>query len=242
MDPIAIASASGLRTRVQALDILANNIANSSTAGFKSDHEFSSLFDSIDGEASAQNLTSANNGWTDFSQGTILPSGNPLNFALSGPGLFAVDGKGGQLYTRNGSFIVSTSGELMTTEGYPVRAKGGGRITLAPGVEVKADAQGRLSQNGQPVGQLEIVRFQKPTDLGKQGANYYKTSGPGIKSQESEATVTQAALEGSNVSTAEATVRLVNVMRHYESLQKAVSLSTEMSRKAIEEVARVSGS
>src|SRR5271156_1406174 len=132
MDPVAVSAASGLRSRMEALDMLANNLANASTGGFKLDREFYSLFtvadDSMEGEATPTKLPVVQKQWTDFSQGALQPTGNPLDLALSGKGFFQVTGPSGPLYTRNGSFVLSPTGVLSTGEGYPVTTDGGGTI------------------------------------------------------------------------------------------------------------------
>jgi flagellar hook-basal body protein len=99
MDPLLISAASGMKARMESLDMLANNIANSGTSGFKADREFYNLYQ--------QELPLVETRWTDFSQGTVLATGNPLNMALSGPGFFALNGPAGTVYTRNGNFQIS---------------------------------------------------------------------------------------------------------------------------------------
>src|SRR5271157_3484335 len=100
MDSLTIAALSGLRSRMESLDLLANNLANSATAGFKRDQEFYGVFS---GDESESTLPVIQKQWTDFSPGTLQVTGNPMNVALSGSGFFAVNGHSGPLYTRNGS-------------------------------------------------------------------------------------------------------------------------------------------
>src|SRR5579871_1171642 len=104
MDPLLISAASGMKARMESLDMLANNIANTGTAGFKADREFYGLFE--------QELPVIERQWTDFSQGMVTPTGNPLNLALSGQGYFALNSPTGVVYTRNGNFQVSKSNQL----------------------------------------------------------------------------------------------------------------------------------
>ena len=86
---------------------------------------------------------------------------------------------------------------------------------------------------------LAIVDFPNPAGLSKQGGNYFRTADPAARPTASIATVNQGHLEASNTGSAEAAVRLVNVMRQFEMLQKAVSVGSDMSKRAIEEVAKV---
>src|ERR1035438_10458769 len=102
MDPMTVAAASGLRSRMESLDLLANNLANAATTGYKGDSEFYGLYtsaegrDPVSGEASFS-LPSVERQWTDFSQGTMLPTGSPLDVAISGHGFLAVNGRSGPL-------------------------------------------------------------------------------------------------------------------------------------------------
>lgn len=240
MDQAAIAAASGLHARMQALDMLSNNLANSSTSGFKLDREFYTLFsseDSGDVEGPSQ-LPYVNSQWTDFSQGTITPTGNPLDLALTGQGFFTVNGPNGPLYTRNGAFQLSASGTVVTSDGYPVQGTAGPIQTISrETIQVAAD--GSITQDGQKIGQLQIVNFQNQRVLRKMGSTYFTNSQPSQQPTSSTATVSQGKLEGSNVQAAESAVQLVGVMRQFEMLQKAVMQTTDMNKQAITEVARV---
>jgi flagellar basal-body rod protein FlgF len=240
MDPISALAASGLRARMESLDMLANNIANASTGGYKADREFYSLYiapDAAEGNGSAT-MPVIERPWTDLSQGVVHATGNPLDVALSGPGFFAVEGPSGPLYTRNGSFHISPGGVLVTSEGYPVRGAGGARLTLAPERPVEIAEDGSIQQDGALAGRLEVVDFPAAA-LAKQGDNYFRAAGGSAAPAASNASVEQGRLEASNTGSAESAVRLVSLMRQFEMLQKAVGLAGDMSRKAIEEVAKV---
>src|SRR5579859_2921089 len=119
MDPISILAAGGIRSRMESLDLLANNLANAATSGYKSDREFYSLFTSDYAQGNTSTLPLVERKWTDFSQGLLQNTSNPMDVALSGNGFFAVNGPSGPLYTRNGSFQVGYSGNLSTSDGYP---------------------------------------------------------------------------------------------------------------------------
>src|SRR5579872_5066630 len=102
MDPLTISAASGLRSRMETLDLLANNLANAETSGYKTDHEFYGLYTSADaydplGSGFVSTLPVVEKQWTDFSQGTLNATGNPLDVALSGRGFIAVNGPTGPL-------------------------------------------------------------------------------------------------------------------------------------------------
>lgn len=235
---MSVAAAGGLRARMEALDMLANNIANASTAGFKRDGEFYGIYESAESNSYSAALPLIEKPWTDFSQGTLQQTGNPLDLALSGEGFFAVQGPSGPLYTRTGSLRVLSSGVLATNEGHGLRLVGGGVLRVQPGAfEIATD--GTVRQSGQTLGRLEIVNFPRGS-LVKQGATLFRPADPATSpTVAAETEVHQGKVEGANVSTAESAVRLVNLMRQFESLQRAVSIGSEMNRKAVEEVAKV---
>ena len=240
MDPITAVAASGMRARMESLDLLANNVANASTGGYKADREFYSLY--VGPESAAESdppstMPVIERHWTDHSQGVLQNTGNALDMALSGKGFFAVDGPKGPLYTRNGNFHLAADGRLVTAEGYPVRGATGTPLALQGSATIDVASDGTVQQNGAVVGQLAIVDFTSTAGLAKQGDTYFIASGPGAPA--SGATVEQGKLEASNSGTADAAVRLVSIMRQFEMMQKAVSLGEDMSKQAIEQVAKV---
>ncbi len=241
MDQVAITAASGLRARMQELDMLANNLANSGTGGFKLDREFYSLFSAGEGGAiegeSDTTLPVIQKQWTDFSQGTLQPTGNPLDLAISGRGFFAVNGPSGTLYTRNGSFKVSADGTLTTQEGYSVSGANG-PIQVPEKSPITVGTDGTITQGGNSIGTLELVSFADPSALGKMGNSYF-IAGAQKPTPADGVEITQGAVEGSNVTAAESAVRLVGVMRQFEMLNKAISLTSDMDKKSVDEVARI---
>jgi flagellar basal-body rod protein FlgF len=249
MDQIAATAASGLRARMEALDILSNNLANSNTGGFKLDREFYSLYQ---GEqevpANGQQPTTLpviQKGWTDFQQGLLTPTGNPLDLALSGKGFFAVDGPSGPLYTRNGAFKLSPSGVLTTMDGFPVRGvsppnQPAKKIQTVSQNPIQITPDGTVQQDGQTLGQIQVVDFADTSALTKMGSSYFRVTDPKVKAAPAmDATVGQGKIENSNVAPAESAVRLVDLMRQYEMLQKAVNVAADMNKRAIDQVARV---
>ena len=242
MDGISLTAASGMRARMESLELLANNLANVETGGFKADREFYSLYTSPDASADPQTgvfqtLPVIEHHWTDLAQGDLRATGNPLDFAIDGDGLFSVQTPRGVRYTRNGNFRVSSAGLLITNEGDSVLAKGGSPIKLQPGVPVEVGTDGSVRQNGQATGQLDVAAFD-PGSINKEGHNYFAVI-PGTRPKPAGGTVLQGKLETSNVGAPESAVRLVAIMRQFEMLQKAMNIGNELNRRAIEEVARV---
>jgi flagellar basal-body rod protein FlgF len=242
MDPITAIAASGLRARMESLDLLANNVANAATGGYKADREFYSLYVAPEAASNdpAATMPVIERPWVDHAQGTLQTTGNPLDFALSGRGFFAVNGPNGPLYTRNGNFRIASDGQLVTGEGYAVRSRQGAPLTIAGRLPVEVATDGTITQDGNVIGKLEVVDFTSTAGLSKQGANYFRLGDPSEKPVPAPSTsVEQGSLEASNAGSAEAAVRLVTVMRQFEMLQRAVSIGGEMNKKAVEEVAKV---
>ncbi|HEY6392897.1 MAG TPA: flagellar hook basal-body protein [Bryobacteraceae bacterium] len=245
MDPLTTSAASGMRARMESLDMLANNIANSSAPGFKADREFFGLYLSQEAAESPEGtnppvLPVIERHWTDFAQGSMTPTGSPLDLALNGKGFFVANSPSGPVFTRDGSFRASKNGEIETLDGYTIQGADGKPILLDNSKPVEISPDGMVRQGGQDVSRISIVEFQDPSALSKRGNNYFRLDvstvqpGPATNAQ-----VEQGKLESANFQPAESAVRLVNVMRQFETLQKAMSIGVEMNKRAVDEVARV---
>jgi flagellar basal-body rod protein FlgF len=234
MDQLLINAASGMKARMDSLDMLANNMANSGTAGFKTDREFYNLYE--------QSLPVVERQYTDHSQGQLLPTGNPLNVALSGKGFFALNAPSGVVYTRAGDFRVSTLNQLETHEGYTLRnvLDNGKPITVDPKQKIDIGKDGTVQQGGQDLGQIEIAQPASPSDsLKKLGSTYFALLDKnGAVPSAKDTEVLQGQIEQSNVPVADVAVKLISIMRQFEMMQKAINLGTEMNKQAIAEVAK----
>lgn len=245
MDPLLTAAAGGIRSRIESLDILANNLANINTVGFKGDQERYSSYVSQSAQSdpafdgnSPNVVPDLARQWIDFSQGVVQKTDRDLDIAIAGKGFLSVEGPQGKLYTRNGNLQVKPDGSVITHEGYPVLGKDGKPLKIDPQQAIEITARGEINQQGRSAGQLALFDSASSDGVSKVGNSYFRWSAPpnpinGID-------VRQGYLENSNTSPAQSAVRLVSIMRQFETLQKAVTLSTEMNRKAVEEVGRVS--
>jgi len=235
-------AASGLRSRMESLDLVANNVANATTGGYKADREFYSLYASAEAGDTSQTATMPviERPWIDLGQGVLQSTGNTLDMALSGHGFFTVQSPGGPLYTRNGSFHLAADGTLATADGYPVSGTNGAVLRLQTTGKIEVSRDGTVSQDGQAVGQLQVVDFPGAAGLAKQGNNYFRSSAAAPSSAAGTGTtVEQGKIEASNTGTAESAVRLISIMRQFEMLQKAASTAFDMSKQAVEQVAKV---
>jgi flagellar basal-body rod protein FlgF len=241
MDGISISAASGMRSRMQSLDLLANNLANVETSGYKAGREFYSVYTSAEAEAASPNDLAAlpviQKQWTDLSPGTLQPTYNPFDLAIEGDGMFAVQTARGVRYTRNGSFRLSPAGVLTTADGNPIASVAGKPIALDRALPFSVAPDGSVQQAGATVGQILRQSFDA-TSLAREGDSYYAAAA-GVAAKPATGSVVQGKIERSNVSAAESAVRLVEITRQFEMLQKAATIGGDLNRKAIEEVARV---
>jgi flagellar basal-body rod protein FlgF len=241
MDPLTAVAASGLSSRMESLEMLANNVANAATGGYKCDREFYSLYVAPEADSSpTSTMPVIEKPWTDFSPGLLHSTGNPLDVALAGKGFFAVNGPSGPLYTRDGSFRLAKDGRLTTSDGYAVRDVSGKSLTFQGSGSIDIAPDGTVTQDGAVAGQLQIADFTSTAGLVKHGNNYFQAADPSMVPSAAPGTsVEQGQLEASNAGSSESAVRLISVMRQFEMLQKAVSLGAEMNRQAVEQVAKV---
>lgn len=242
MNPMMISAASGLRSRMESLDMVANNLANSATSGFKKDSELYGNYSGLgeNSDAYFSSLPVIEKPWVDLSQGTLQVTSNPFDVALRGNGFFSVKGPSGTLYTRNGNFEMKADGTLSTPDGHSVLLASGSPLKVDPTRPFEIGLDGAVVQDGAPLGKLQTVSFNDPSALTKKGGTYFQLLDPAVKPVPSGAEVHQGKLESSNVNTAESAVRLVSVMRQFEMLNKAISIAGEMDRKVVEDVTKMS--
>jgi flagellar basal-body rod protein FlgG len=243
----------GMEAQQTQLDAISNNLANASTNGYKRSH---AVFEDL----MYQNLRQAGANSTDqttlptglqiglgtrsvaisrsFSQGNLQASSNTLDLAVSGQGFFEVqlpDGTNG--YTRDGSFQVNATGQLVTNNGYPVQPG----ITIPPtatSVAIGNDgtATATLPTQAQPqsLGKIQLVNFINPAGLDPKGQNIYAetaasgTPNAGTAGQNGLGIIQQGFVETSNVNVVEELVGMIQTQRAYELNSKAIKTSDEM--------------
>lgn len=243
MDGILTAAASGMRARMESLDLLANNIANQATAGFKADREAYTLYSATDVidpglEGDPMQAPLIQDNWTDFSAGAIQATGDQTHLALDGPGYFRVRGPANELLTRAGVFRISTDATLVTSDGYAVLSTDGQPIQLRPNVPFSVSREGGVTQRGAAVGTLQIQEVSDTSALKKHHGTYFQLTRADAARPATRTAVLQGHLEGANVAGPESSVRLIEVLRQFETLQKAIQIGGEMGRRG-DEVARV---
>jgi flagellar basal-body rod protein FlgF len=240
MDKMAILAASGLRSRLESLDMLANNLANANTSGFKSDQEMYGAYAGEAQEGQISTLPDVKGKWTNFAQGTLETTGNFSDLAISGEGFLAMKGPNGLLYTRDGHLRLDSKGGLTNSDGYPVVDEGGQPIRLTPNRPFEVDRNGAVRQDGTSSARIAVYTFPSAPALQKMGNSYFQANDAAGKPEIStEAEIHQGKIEASNVAAAESAVRLVTIMRQSEFLQRAITLTSDMGKRTVEEIGRI---
>ena len=237
------AASAGAYKNQQRLDVLANNLANINTPGFKQDKlvfrvpvgaekEGDSHIDYLQGPSAAV----ARRGWTDFSQGVLRHTDNPLDLALDGTGFFCVQTPEGTCYTRNGSFGINGDGVLATKDGHPVLGKGG-EIKI-DGANISVDEEGKVSVDGSEVDTLKVVTVSQPASLRKMGNTLFASVGSDEKEAEGFK-IREGYIETSNVNSIKVMTEMIDISRSYESYQKTIQFLNDATKKSISEVGRL---
>lgn len=252
---------SGAMAQSAKLDTVANNLANVNTPGFKRDgqlfREYLTSYNKEPGavevpriSASIESFYDHNGGdksyvdldgtFSDMSQGTLRPTGNKLDMAIEGEGLFEVATPEGSRYTRAGNFSVDGEGRLVTKQGFPVQKQGGGEFKFA-GPNVTISDNGEVFENSQSLGKLSLVKVGNRDALLKQGANLFtlKDNLDAKISQAVDAKVNQGFLEGSNVNIVREMTDMISATRTFESTQKAIQAYDQMAAKVVNEVPKL---
>jgi flagellar basal-body rod protein FlgF len=235
---------SGMKAQMEALDLLANNLANINTTGFKEQKAFYTLLnDSQSGtqaplESAVQSHAVLAEAAFNLANGSLLETGRELDVALAGPGFLTVQTPAGLRYTRNGNLQTNASSQLVTVEGFPVLGERGA-ITLGPG-KVEISEQGEVVVDGRQVDRLKMATFDNSVRLMREGDTLLAAPQGAPESRPADATaVKQGFLEQSNVNPVLSTVRMVEIMRHFEAIQKCMSMiSNVVDAKSIEKLSR----
>jgi flagellar basal-body rod protein FlgF len=239
------AACSALKAQSSALEIAGHNIANVSTSGYRGQiASFESLLLENGGRTSGgwerlvNGQAAVRGSRLDLAEGNLEHTGNPLNFAIEGPGFFAVQTKAGTMYTRNGSFQLSPSGQLLSAQGDPVLGESG-PMTLPPGGPIAISGDGTVSVAGAVVGKLRLAEFASAEVLAPSGSTYYSAPQKAEKPA-AASTVAQGMIESSNVSAVAAMVELLTAQRQAEMAERALgAFDSTFNRIAADELPRL---
>ncbi len=222
------AACAGLRVQHEALEVVANNLANVNTDGYRgAQPTFHSMLTANRFPARAatgqvaQPFNILGSTQLDLSSGNLRETGNALDLALEGNGFFAVQTRAGTLYTRNGSFQSSSTGQLITAGGDAVLGEQG-PITLPAG-RISISTDGTISVEGAVAGKLRVVELAPGASITPVGDSLY-AAGEGGMQPSTTSRVRQAMLESSNVNPVASVVQLISVQRQAEMMQRALSV------------------
>lgn len=216
------------------MQIVANNIANAATTGFRAEGLiFSEYVQGVDNGASLS-MGQGNVRSTSFDQGTLTQTGGTYDFAIEGDGFFLVETPEGERLTRAGAFSPSAAGELVTPDGLRVLDAGGAPLFVPPGTQITVAADGTLSADGQPLGQIGLVRPLDPSDMIRESGVLFRTEA-GFEPAET-ARVVQGFIENSNVNSILELTRMIEVQRAYELGQSFLESEDERVRTALKSI------
>ena len=245
MDSGYYAAMTGLIARTQALDIAATNLANAQTPGYRSEQEyFRSALMGPDAADSQLGRTVNNFGLLggdrlNLEQGSLDPTGNPLDLAIEGEGFFQIQTRNGLRYTRDGSFHRAPGGLMVTAGGDPVLSTAGQPIPVPPG-QITVGVDGVLSAAGGVVATVGVFSFPAGTQLTAEGTNRYVAPDQAKVSVSKAATIHEGALETANQGVIPGTLNLILVQREAEMMQKALTIfHTDFNKFATEDLPRV---
>jgi flagellar basal-body rod protein FlgF len=245
MDSGFYALSTALLARTQALDTIANNLANQSTVGYRAERNIFTSVLAASGTSLTSDMNRAINNYgvlggttLDLAQGVLQKTGNDLDVAVQGSGFFVVQTANGLRYTRNGSLQVSSKGQLVTSAGDPVIGDKG-VIVMMPG-PVSIGTDGTISSNGAIMGKLQLVDFPAGTPIKSEGGTYYSAP-PKSAIAAISSTVQQGALESSNVNPVSGMVELISAQRSAEMMEHALSMfNSEIDKTATQDLPKVS--
>ena len=235
------------------LDVVANNVANLNTTGFKAGGALFEQYlspvardNTFSGADTRLNFVQDRATWLDLSQGTIQQTGNPLDVAIDGTGFLVVQTPRGERYTRNGALQINATGELVTSEGFQVLGESG-PITFQTSdhdIIINPDGSIRVREGSSAMadssrGKLRVMEFATPQQLQKDGSSLF-TASPNMQPRPAaEARVVQGAVEKSNVQGVLEMTRLIEVTRAYSEVAAILQQQSELRHDSIDRLAEV---
>lgn len=244
MDSGYYAACAGLVAQTQALELVAHNLANLSTNGYRGQETtFRSLLASR-GSAGENPINAVVNDFgvlsgsrLDLTSGSLTPTGNALDMAVAGKGFFTIQSGQDVRYTRDGEFHLTPTGQLVTAEGDTVMGEQG--PVILPNGDRSISSDGTISVNGTVVDKLRLAEFALTTNLTAIGSATY-TAPPNTALPAVESTVRQGMLEGSNVSATQAVVQLITIQRNADLLSRAMgALDGQLNQVAVQDLPKV---
>lgn len=224
----------------RSMDVIANNMSNLNTAGFKADQ---ALFEEYimpvanmtEGKQSDRSLSYVNSAglYRDYSPGDMEQSGNELDVAIAGKGWLTVETPDGERFTRNGQLKVNAQGTLVSNDGFPVLGEGGPISFDASETGISIAQDGSISSSAGAKGRLRVVDFQNEGNLKKIGENLYEADAGETAEPAQNARLMQGMVEKSNVNAVLEMTRMIETIRAYTSIAKNLEKTQELREDAI---------
>jgi len=235
------------------LDVVANNVANMNTTGFKADN---AMFEEYLMPVARENrfqpadrvvdFVNDRGTWRDTRAGAIQHTGNPLDVAINGDGYITVQTANGPRYTRNGSLQINAQGQLVTTDGSLVLGDSGPIVFQTTDHNIAITPDGRITvveagaTNTESVrGQIRIVTFASPQLLQKEGNNNYSAPAGVAPVPDTSSTLIQGSIEKSNVNGVVEVSRLIEISRAYAQIAQMLQNESDLHKNAISQLATV---
>lgn len=224
-----------LMAQVNRSSVVSNNLANQNTIGYKKDISFLDVLN--EKSKSNQTLEVA----TNYDQGVMRKTDNPLDVALSGNGFFTVETDYGEAYTRDGHFRLDEQGVLKNSAGMPVLGEGGWIVLnsdFSKPHDISITESGEIFVDGEMADRLRISEFESTAELEKIGSNMFRATDRALEIESVNPMVHQGVLENSNVNPIEEMMSLIEIQRQFESSQKMVRGLDDIYRNAVSQVGR----
>jgi flagellar basal-body rod protein FlgF len=221
------------------MEVIANNMANANTTGYKAERLMFSEFmtpkagnPGVTGDGARVSFPGLAGTLADTSEGAFETTGNQLDFAIKGSGFFVVDTPNGPRYTRDGRFELDGQGRIVNKDGYPVLNGQNQPLTVPQGTsKVEATPGGTLNTERGPIGSLNIVKFDSEIGLRKAGTNLFETEQAPQKAD--NFTLQQNMVEASNVKAVLELTKMISVQRAYQSAQQMLDREHDRTSRAI---------
>ncbi|PKM52683.1 MAG: hypothetical protein CVV02_00680 [Firmicutes bacterium HGW-Firmicutes-7] len=244
----------GMLAQQQKMDTISNNLANANTTGYKKEAVMFESFQEVymikinDPEQAGNNRIGkgalgvrVGEVFTNYEQGSLQQTDNPLNMALDTTGMFVVgtqDAQGNtvQKYTRDGSFGLNANGQIISKDGYYLLGENGPITVGSANIRVTED--GNIFEGENFIDTIRTIDFENLQSLRKIGANLYETTDETTE-KEYEGKTIQGFIEGSNVSSIEEMIHMISSMRTYETNQKIITTYDTTMDKAVNEIGRL---
>jgi flagellar basal-body rod protein FlgF len=234
------------------LEVIANNIANVNTSGFKADQSLFEEFlasgaheDNFVGADRRVSYVQDRGTYRDFSQGALQQTSNPLDVAIDGEGFLAVQTAGGERYTRDGSLQLNNQGQLVTANGDLVLGNNGPIVFQPTDHDINISPDGSITvlegvaRTDTIRGKLRIVGFTDPHSLTKQGNNLYDAGPTNTAQPDLKSAVKQGYIEKSNVNSVAEMSRMIEVSRAYTQIANMLQQESDLHKTAINQLADV---